>query len=195
MCDYSKETDEQLLLLIKAEYQEAFTAIYDRYVEKLFAIAYSFAKRKDIAEEIVQDVFMRLWDRRCVVEINSLSAYLATAVKFSVLAHLQKEYRRKKILEGVPLEGIALSGESEVDAMFLKKTLETAVHALPEKCRIVYQYSRENGIPTQEIAKIMHLAPKTVENHLFRALQTLRIALKNINISIIFFLLLHAIKK
>lgn len=195
MCDYSKETDEQLLLLIKVECQEAFTAIYDRYVEKLFAIAYSFAKRKDIAEEIVQDVFMRLWDRRCMVEINSLSAYLATAVKFSVLAHLQKEYRRKKILEGAPVEGIALSGESEVDAIFLKKTLETAVHALPEKCRIVYQYSRENGIPTREIAKIMHLAPKTVENHLFRALQTLRIALKNINISIIFFLLLHAIKK
>ena len=139
---YSEETDAQLLMLLKEDDQHAFTAIYDRYVEKLFAIAYSFSKRKEVAEEITQDVFMRLWDRRRAVEINSLSAYLATAIKFSVLVYLQKELRRKKILDRMPALCVSYSGESDADALFLKRTLENAVHVLPEKCKIVYQYSR-----------------------------------------------------
>ncbi|MFT4154306.1 RNA polymerase sigma-70 factor [Parafilimonas sp.] len=177
--DYSGLTDKQLLILLKEGNENAFTAIYDRYAEKLFAIAFSFAKRKDVAEDMVQHVFMRLWDRRYSVEINSLSAYLATAIKFSVFLYLQKEFRRMALLEKMPALCVSHSGESDINVLFLKATLERAVQLLPEKCKIVYQYSRENGMPVKEIAERMHLAPKTVENHLFRALQTLRAALKN----------------
>lgn len=189
--DYSEYTDEQLLILIKQSSQGAFTAVYDRYAEKLFAIAYNFAKRKDIAEEMVQDVFMRLWERRCSVEVNSLSAYLATAIKFSVFTYLQKEFRRKKILERIPLSNEFYSGDSEANAIFLKERLEKAIRSLPERCRVVYQYSREGGMSVKEIAKQMDLAPKTVENHLLRALNAVRVALKNAYFSVALFFLLH----
>lgn len=73
---FSEYTDEQLLELIKTCNEPAFTAAYGGYVEKLFAIAYHFSNRKDIAEEIVQDVFIRLWDRPI---LSKLPLYLPTS--------------------------------------------------------------------------------------------------------------------
>lgn len=191
MYPYANYTDEQLLALTKDGNEPAFTEIYHRHFEKLFAIAYNFSKRKDVAEEIVQDVFMRLWDRRNLVEIASLSAYLATAVKFSVFAYLQKELRQKNILQKITPTSVAHSEESAIYARFLKAYIEEAVQALPEKCRIVYRYRRESGLSVKEIAEEMQLAPKTVENHLLRALQTLRIILRNVYLSLALLFLSH----
>jgi len=182
--------------MIKEENSGAFTTLYDRYAEKLFAIAYHFSGRKCIAEDMVQEVFTSLWDRRCSLEIISMAAYLATAVKFSVFACLQKEFRRKKILEKIPIAAnIAYSGESEVNAIFMKEKLDNTIYRLPEKCKIVYKCSREEGMSVKEIAKKMNLSPKTVENHLFRALHALRIALRNAYLTPLLFPILYFLNK
>lgn len=107
--------------MIKAGDSGAFTTLYNRYAERLFAIAYHFSGQKCMAEDMVQEVFTSLWDRRCSIEIVSVSAYLATAARFSVFACLQKESRRKKILEKIPSANTAYSGESAVNAIFLKE--------------------------------------------------------------------------
>jgi RNA polymerase sigma-70 factor (family 1) len=170
-------TDEQLLALLKTSDEAAFMEIYARYGEKLFAIAYNYSKHKEMAEEVVQDLFLSLWNRRNTVEITSLSAYLATAAKFAILSHLNKEFRRRKLAHAWAPD-TAASEEAAIHARFLKEYIDHAVNALPEQCRIVYRYSRENELTIKEIAQNMHLSPKTVENHLSRALKTLRLVLK-----------------
>ncbi|MGF7232750.1 sigma factor-like helix-turn-helix DNA-binding protein [Arachidicoccus sp.] len=114
-----------------------------------------------------------------LVEIASLSAYLATAVKFSVFAFLQKELKRKNILQKITNAPVAYSDEAAIYARFFKTYIEEAVLLLPEKCRIVYRYSREQDLSVKEIAPEMQVAHKTGENHLFRALQTLRVILRS----------------
>jgi RNA polymerase sigma-70 factor (ECF subfamily) len=180
---YSQYEDEQLLELLRCSDKKAFTEIYDRYSEKIFAIAYVHCKLKELAEEIMQDVFMSLWERRDISNIKTLAAYLATAAKFAVFDQLQKNFRRRQILENRGELAIAsFSEELTINARFLKNYIADAVNALPEKCRLVYCYSREEGMNVNEIAEKMNITQKAAENYLSRALKTLRVSLKNVRL-------------
>ena len=174
---YSTYHDAELVVFLQKNDEKAFGEIYDRYWEKLFAIAFHYSQQKSLAEEIVQDVFMTLWDRRDKVIIQSLSSYLATAAKFSVFASLKKELNRRKIVQQLPSSSADFS-ESYIHARFLKNYINDQVKALPEQCRIVYTYSRDEQLSIAQIAERMQLSPKTVENHLGRALRIIRKEIK-----------------
>jgi RNA polymerase sigma-70 factor (ECF subfamily) len=176
---YSTYNDEQLVVLLRNDHDEAFVEIYNRYWDKLLAIGYNHAHNKEVAEEIVQDVFMSLWNRRQTIEIDRLSAWLATAVKFAVFKVLAKENRRKALLAGKPLDTADTLDEAVIEAKFLKEYLDGVVAGLPEKCRLVFTYSREHQLSTKEIATVLQLSHKTVESHLTRALKTIRHYLGN----------------
>lgn len=115
--------------------------------------------------------------------IQSIQAYLATAVKFSVFRELKKENRRKQLREHYLKELEQTSaGNEQVDAVFLQHYIQGRVEQLPCQCRVVYKYSREQGLSVPQIAEIMQLSPKTVENHLTRALTVLRSLLKTVRL-------------
>jgi len=179
MALYSIYSDEQLVVLLRNDDDEAFVEIYNRYWDKLLAIGYNHARNKEIAEEIVQDVLMSLWSRRNSMEIDRLAAYLATAVKFAVFKVLAKESRRKTLLAGQLPETETSPDEAVIEAKFLKEYLDGVVASLPEKCRLVFTYSREHQLSTKEIADVLQLSHKTVESHLTKALKTIRHYLGN----------------
>lgn len=170
----SNLTDHDLLAFLKEGREEAFNEIYHRYWEKLLATGYHYTQHKEFAEEIVHDVFLRLWTQRAAVEIHSLSAYLATAVKFSVFKALLKEKRRSQIRARLPQSELIASDNEKIEARFLKDYFEGIIETLPEKCRIVFRYSREESLSLAEIATRMNISQKTVESHMTRALKTLR---------------------
>jgi RNA polymerase sigma-70 factor (family 1) len=175
MALYNTYSDEQLVVLLRNDDDEAFVEIYNRYWDKLLAIGYNHAHSKEIAEEIVQDVFMSLWNRRNNMDIDRLSAYLATAVKFAVFKVLAKENRRKALLaDQLANDTAATLNEAVIEAKFLKEYLDGVVAGLPEKCRLVFTYSREHQLSTKEIAEALQLSHKTVESHLTKALKTIR---------------------
>ena len=179
MALYSTHSDEQLLIMLRNDNDEAFVEIYNRYWDKLLAIGYNHARNKETAEEIVQDVFMSLWNRRHETEIDRLAAYLATAVKFAVFKTLARENRRKALLAGQPADVPTSPDEAIIEAKFLKEYLDGVVAGLPEKCRLVFTYSREHQLSTKEIADTLQLSHKTVESHLTKALKTIRYYLGN----------------
>ena len=189
MAPYSTHSDEQLVVLLRNDDGEAFVEIYNRYWDKLLAIGYNHARSKEIAEEIVQDVLMSLWTRRNSMEIGRLAAYLATAVKFAVFKVLAKESRRKTLLAGQLADNEISLDEATIEAKFLKEYLDGVVAGLPEKCRLVFTYSREHQLSTKEIADALQLSHKTVESHLTKALKTIRHYLGNHR----FFTLLFAV--
>ncbi|MBO9631560.1 MAG: RNA polymerase sigma-70 factor [Chitinophagaceae bacterium] len=168
-------TDERLVALLSDNDEEAFEEIYHRYWDKLLAIGYNHAHNKELAEEIVQDVLLSLWNRRHQMEIDRLAPWLATAVKFSVFKSLTRESRRKSLLQQQPANDITASFDEErIQAKFLKEYVDGLVAGLPEQCRLVFVYSRDHQLSNKEIAETLNLSPKTVESHLTRALKTLR---------------------
>lgn len=179
MALYRSHSDEQLLVLLRNDNDEAFVEIYNRYWDKLLAIGFNHARNKEVAEEIVQDVFMSLWNRRQSIAVDRLGPWLATAVKFAVFKTLARENRRKALLEGQPLAIPASPDEAMIEAKFLKEYLDEVVAGLPEKCRLVFTYSREHHLSTKEIADTLQLSHKTVESHLTKALKTIRYYLGN----------------
>jgi RNA polymerase sigma-70 factor (ECF subfamily) len=172
-------SDAELIQQLRQGSEDAFTEIYNRYWEILFSIAYKFSKDKELACEIVQDVFMGLWNRRSEKIINHLSAYLATAARFEVFKQIAREKRREQILQNGPAPILALEGDETINAVFLKEFIHGEIEKLPEKCRLVFRFSREQGMTIPEIAQQLHVSNKAVEGHLTKALKILRRSLKD----------------
>lgn len=181
---YSSYLDCKLTTLLSRGDEAAFTEIYSRYSEKLLAIAYQYTKDKNFAEEIVQEVFSGLWERRSQLKIETLSAYLATAIKFSVFRTVHRQRRRAEIVELNYKVKEADLLEETIHAKFLQEYINGIVEQLPEKCRLVYKYSRNKGLSNAEISEEMEIAEKTVEAHMTKALKALRSNLKELGVSI-----------
>lgn len=181
---YSSYLDCKLTTLLSRGDEAAFNEIYSRYSEKLLAIAYQYTKDKNFAEEIVQEVFSGLWERRSQLKIETLSAYLATAIKFSVFRTVHRQRRRAEIVELNYKVKEAHLLEETIHAKFLQEYINGIVEQLPEKCRLVYKYSRNKGLSNAEISEEMEIAEKTVEAHMTKALKALRNNLKELGVSI-----------
>ncbi len=176
---YKSYTNPELLEFLARNDELAFTEIYDRFWEKLFAIAYNRVKEYELAEDIVHDVFASLWGNRTKAEIESLENYLATATKYMVLAKIKKKERERlysSTLKETPV--IELPVEASLHYKHLLEVVNNEIEKLPEKCRLIFKYSRNDGMPVKQIAHHLSISPKTVENQLSKALKQLRMATK-----------------
>lgn len=175
-------TEKELLSLFTRSDDAAFTEIYNRYWNKLFSVAANKLNNPAEAEEIVQDIFLDLWKRRMEFHITaSLNAYLATAVKYKVINILTKRNQQLCFSKQVVINSSCadISTEQWLNFEELKERLGKLVAALPEKCRFVFQLSRNKGLSQKEIASQLGVSEKTVEAHLSKAIRTLRTQLKN----------------
>ncbi len=172
-------SEEQLVHSLKEGDEAAIAEIYKRYWRKLLAIAYNHTRDKSSAEEIVQHVLIKLWDRRSELKIDSLSGYLATAVKYSVLNAIYRERRRNEIAMKVFGHQYHDFDDEVIYASFLKEYINGVVDKLPEKCKLVFKYSREQGKNNPQIAFELNIAEKTVEAHLTKALKAIKYSLRN----------------
>jgi len=177
MVDYNILNDKALAGLMSGDDRRAFTEIYNRYWKKLFSIAANKIHDLDEAEEIVQDIFVSLWRRRDQLNvIDTLSSYLAVSVKYRVIKALDKRSSQQKYANYSKsyLNIVDNTTEQWLEFEELKGRLMVFVTELPEKCRLVYQLSRDAGYSQKMIAEEMGISEKTVEAHLGKALKTLR---------------------
>ena len=176
---YHLYDDENLLGLLKQDDELAYTELYNRYWERMVTFAYVKLQSGADAKEVVQDVFLDIWNRRFNLQMpENLHAYISGSVKYKIFTLLAK---RKKELSNYQKLQTGLSSSSTEEWLSydqLRADLEKAVLQLPEKCRLVFKLSRERGLSTPEIARHLQISPKTVENHLTKALLRLRKALK-----------------
>lgn len=180
---YSDFFDNELLSLLKSGDENAFTEIYNRYWKTLYALAYNRLRDIQIAEDIVHDVFSSLWKNRGQSEINNLPAYLATAVKYLTLIHVRK-YQSQTSFSDIPEElSIAVSFDllESIHNRKMLALLKEEVEKLPDKCRLVYKYRKEEHKSVKEIADELKISTSTVENQLNKALNRLKIVMKNFN--------------
>jgi RNA polymerase sigma-70 factor (ECF subfamily) len=172
--------EKELLTRLHNSDETAFTQIYNYYWKKLFFLAAQKLNNFSEAEEIVQDIFLDVWKRReeiCVT--NGLSAYLSASVKYKVINLLAKRNQQLRYQQHhSSLQSFSdLSTQQHLGVEELKKELSKETAKLPEKCRLVFQMSREQGFPQKTIAEKLSISEKTVEAHLSKALRTLRMNL------------------
>ncbi|MCS3556806.1 MULTISPECIES: RNA polymerase sigma-70 factor [unclassified Sphingobacterium] len=183
--EFESLNDDQLIARLQMSDARAITEIYRRYWKKLLAIAYNHIRDKDDAEEVVQTVFIKLWDKRNDIAIGQLPNYLATAVKYSVFSMIQKKNRKDEVGQFFVMNHQSQDYEEEkIYTIFLRQYIKGVVEELPDRCRLVFTYSREQGKTIPEIATTMNIAEKTVEAHLTKALRRIKHSLKAIGISV-----------
>jgi len=172
--------EESVLESLKKGDDAAISKIYEHYWQRLLAIAYNHTGENDTASEIVQEILIDLWNRREVLEIDSLTNYLGAAVKYAVYNHYNKQKRRESILSRIFPFKQSDPGHEKIYARMMEDYINGAVEKLPEKCRLVFKFSRQQGKSNSEISKELNIAEKTVEAHLTKALASLRYSLKNV---------------
>ena len=186
--DYKEFTDQELTALFKESDHLAFSEIYNRYWRKLLLIAFNHTKNRAVAKDIVNEVFTDLWDRRAILEIREIAKFLSTSIKFSIFKNFRQESRRAELLEGNYVFNEASDDVEKLDARFLKDYISGVVEEMPEKCKLVFRYSREMGLKNSEIAEKINVTEKGVEATLTRALKIIRGELKNYGLTILYLL-------
>ena len=178
-------TDETLFQLLKEGNFAAFNEVYNRYWKILFALAEKKLNNPYDAEEIVQDVFTDLWNQKeKTILTHSLKSYLAGMIKFKVYSKLALYYKHQKSaarLSDVEKSQLAeFSAEENLRLKELKEEILKTVNTLPERCRLIYTMSREEGLTHKQIATSLNISEKTIETQITRALHRLRGALQSL---------------
>ena len=166
--------DLQLLALLKEGNRLAFNELYFRYWEKMYRSAFNVIRDEAAAKDIVQDIFLGLWRKRQIQDIENLSAYLFQSVKFQVAKCLKKGRFTQHHQDLVANISITNSTEDEINYQESNGRLNFILDQFPVKRREVFSLSRFEQLSNQEIAKKLNLSPRTVEWHISNALKQIR---------------------
>jgi RNA polymerase sigma-70 factor (family 1) len=180
MLDINSLNDIQLLDLIKADHEQAFKEIYNRYWKQLYSYAYKRVKSREVAEEIVQDFLTNFWVNRHKLNIQtSFEGYIYTSVKHLVLNYFAKEARKIEVFENIFTNTSYLDNSTEeiISLHELHTVIAKEVSYLPVKCRSVFELSRMQNKTNKEIAQVLGISEKTVEGHLSKAIKRLKVSI------------------
>ncbi|MBX0291935.1 RNA polymerase sigma-70 factor [Hymenobacter sp. HSC-4F20] len=160
-------TTEELVQRIAADDRQAFALFFTRYHGKLLTFAMHYVRARELAEEAVADVFLKLWQKRATLTaVSHITSYLYIAVRNQALNYRQKMENQPNLsLEDVPL-GLTvepMTPERELLTVELQAQIQAAVDKLPPQCKAIFRLIREDGLKYREVAEIMGISAKTVE--------------------------------
>ncbi|MBO0933849.1 RNA polymerase sigma-70 factor [Fibrella aquatilis] len=190
---YNVHSDSDLVRRLALDDQAAFDALYERYFAALFS--YSDAKTGDhyAAQEIVQELFINLWQHRHRLALTgSIKAYLFTSAKHLVIDQYRRTATRNRHQAAFSDHQLLAANliDEQLEADELQQTYERLLAQLPDKCRRVFSLSRQ-GYTNAEIANREGIAEKTVEQHITKALRMLRQYLTKSALAMLLFSLFH----
>jgi RNA polymerase sigma-70 factor (ECF subfamily) len=184
-----QKTDYELQLLVAKNNVAAFEELYLNYYSTLHQFAYRIIKSNHIAEEIVSDVFVRIWKKKeTFAQINNLKIFLYVAVKNQALTYLVKAKRQQicwieEFATSPEMRSKTSSAEELLAAKELSAKLDIAIDKLPLKCKAIFKLVKEDGLKYSEAAQLLNLSIKTIENQMGIALKKLAASVKVVSYS------------
>jgi len=182
---YHTYTDEQLIELLISSNGDAFTEIYQRYVETLYRFAWNILKDEEECKDAIQEIFIWIWDNRKKLKIKVLKHYLLAAVKYRLIKAIEQSKRMDQILS-TPFVTLAPSTEEAMELKELKAIIFQFTQSLPPRAREIFHLSRDEYLSNREIATRLNINEKTVENQMTITLRKLRHTLGNMSLWSIF---------
>ena len=177
--NYRLLEDDELIKLLKASDEKAFSEIYKRHWFKLYGIGYKQTASQQEAEELVQILFERIWKNREIIVIKNLGAYLAVSLRNIFIDSARKKTVEKKFQQSHNISISANLTEEKFDHTQLLNTVENLLQQLPEKTQTVFKLSRYEDKSVKEIASKLHLTEKAVEYHITKSLKMLKYYLRS----------------
>lgn len=170
----------QWVQAMAADDTEAFKQFFDHHYPRFYRLAFYYTKSDVLSEELVSDVFLKIWNNRNKLpEIERLDYYFFQSVKNQALTYLKREsklpYEDENALKSSRVE--YCEPENLMIARELAAKIEEAIGQLPGKCEVIFRLVREEGMSYKEVAGLLDIAPKTVENQMHIALKKLKIIL------------------
>lgn len=189
------DQEEELLKALKNGNEEAFLKIYKTYWYKVFQVAYKRLRDKDIAEELTQDLFLKLWDRRQQLRPHKLANYLYVSIRNSVIDRIHSGIVAGRYLDYCKTytQGSCQTTEDSIAFDDLSMAIEAGLLKLPAKTQEVFRLSRLNSWSHDKIARHLHLSEKTVGYHLTKSLKFMRTYLREYLLILNLAILLQAI--
>jgi len=181
-------SDRQLLADIRKGSDEAFRQLYEKYWEDLYRIAYRRLASPEDIKDILQDVFLSLWNN--IDRVNgdeSLGGYLYTSLRNRIFNFFEKRQNRLNCLMKQPFNPV----ESEeiiwnrFNTKEIQKIIALQVAAMPPKMKRIYLLSKKEQLTISEIAELLNLSPQTIKNQLHRAFERMRHNLQKHNLHIL----------
>ncbi|WP_293915717.1 MULTISPECIES: RNA polymerase sigma-70 factor [unclassified Sphingobacterium] len=171
--------DSTLMTELKNSNQMAFNAIYFRYSGLLYRYAFNIIKDEDECSDVIQEVFVWLWENRTNLNILNLKNYLLAAVKYKLIRVISSGKRKKEILDkAVPVNESDTTNDLELKE--LQQAITDFTATLPVRARETFQLSREQYLTNKEIALEMGISEKTVEAQMTISLRKLKLYLNRI---------------
>lgn len=175
MTDQHAHTDAILLQRLREGNHLSYRELFDRHWQRTYNAVYKRLKDHKCAEDITQDIFMNLWLRRDLVEIDNLPAYLATAARYGVYRAMEQQ---QVFVPVEDLVDVLRSSTDNADAPLLIKefflAFEEAVGGMPPARQQIFRMRYIEGLTPEEIAERLNISPKTVRNQLGRALSAFK---------------------
>lgn len=175
-------TDAHLIQQVTSQNDyTAFEQLFHRHYSNLCRYAYTYLKAHDASEEVVSDVFLKIWKNRDSLQIqSSISAYLVRATRNLAIDHLRYLNRQRR--KTYDLVGDFQANDASPSDLIIgsetNKLIEAAIEALTPQAKLIFRLSRDSNMTQADIAQKLNLSVKTVEAHMGRALKSLRESLR-----------------
>jgi RNA polymerase sigma-70 factor (ECF subfamily) len=184
----NQQDDRELVSRLQAGDIIAFDNIYKKFNRKLFRFAYYILKSREDAENIVQEVFVKIWENREKIRLhNSFSSYIFTITHHTTIDLLRQKLKDNKFKDYLLSLQEPFENKVQTDVEFAEaqSQAQEAIAKLTERQRQIYLMHREDGLTYNEIADKLRISINTVENHMVAALKTLREHLKTSSFSFV----------
>jgi RNA polymerase sigma-70 factor (family 1) len=177
MADYRSKTDHELTVLLKQGDEGAFTHIYNTYWKLLFSTALHILQDHAIVQDIVQNIFISLWQRREEANILNMKAYLQQATRFGVFKAIREQKHDKSFFDRLAQITVNIITDDPLLFKEQQQLLQELLDTLPEHCKETFRLSREENLTYKQIASLLGISEKTVEKRITKSLKHIRHAL------------------
>jgi RNA polymerase sigma-70 factor (ECF subfamily) len=170
------DIEELMYKILREGDYAAFQQLFKKMYGPLCQFCVKFVHVKEVAEELVSDVFYNIWKNRQRIIVTSPKAYLFTAVRNRGFDHLRKVKKSVwcDLEEATHIPADSTDSQDILVHYELNKSLEQSIASLPKQCRLIFELSRDHGMKYKEIASMLNISIKTVETQMGRALKHLR---------------------
>ncbi|TLP71841.1 RNA polymerase sigma-70 factor [Maribacter sp. ACAM166] len=169
-----KSSDKELLVQMALDSTSAFEAIYNQYSDDMLIYAMNIFRKKDVCEDVVQNVFIDFWSRRKELKINSLKAYLFQSVKYQIFNQIRNQKLSDEDFTRLKIIDLSMNACRKLEFDELELQINNQVLKLPVRCQQIFVLSRYEHKSNKQIAEELGISIQAVKNQISKALRSIR---------------------